>query len=82
MAASIAQRPPSGRGVRIKERSRTGGEMPPHDVIIYTARGLSVYHAEVEFLSQNNVAYFRYEVFSETGFPVRYILGSWRVLSQ
>jgi len=56
--------------------------MPPHDVIIYTARGLSVCHAEVEFLSQNNVAYFRYEVFSETGFPVRYILGSWRVLSQ
>jgi hypothetical protein len=39
MAASIAQRPPSGRGARIKERSRTGGEMPAHDVVVYTAPG-------------------------------------------
>jgi hypothetical protein len=39
MVASIAQRLPTGRSVRIKERSRTGGKMPAHDVVVYTAPG-------------------------------------------
>jgi len=31
--------------------------MPAHDVVVYTAPGWSVCHAEVEFLSQNNIEF-------------------------
>jgi glutaredoxin 3 len=39
----------------MEKRSRTGGKMPAHNVVVYTAPGCSVCHAEVEFLSQRNI---------------------------